>query len=1428
MASKFEILLQARLDKSSSTEQIKADIKTLEKNLALDIPISVDTKSTNELKKSLKDVESAAKGAKEHTQGLSDIASKFSRWQVIGDVIHGVKNGIQDMVEQVFELDASLTELDKVTDLTKEGLQGLADDAFEVGERIGATGKDVIDATTIFAQAGYEAKDALDLGEQAIMLQNVSEAGATAAGSAETLIAAMKAFNLEASDSGHVVDALNEVSNKYAVSVSDLATGIKKASASMAAGNNSLEETFGLVAAGTEILRQPGRVANGLSTITARLTKKNDEYIKSITKGQGVIDAQTGELRSTFDILQDLSKAWGNLTSVEKQELTETVAGKTQRSLFTAIMTNFETAVGATEAALNSEGSAMEENNKRMDSLEGKTKKLQSAWQNFSRNTINSEFVKGILSATTAIVNFADKIGGLAPIITLMSGLMLALKWDKITEGFKSLETGITGVVQYFGTLKKISAETGESISNVSKAVMTSAEKMNMAKTAISGLTLALTAAIAIWNLYKQSQEEANKRTQEEIEALENSVSGIDDVKKKYNEIKSSQDTEEEQKTKLIKLQETLNDLYKNNNLNLYKGDLEDVNNELDKLKQNKANELMSELAGEEHKYEEQAKHWVDATYNLGTLGNVFGDLLSGVAADANAMQKSLNLSGNNIFEDLNKVDKAIEQNGKALSWAVENGNTEAAEQFKARAEMLNNTKSLIKRTGKDILDVYEKLYQNRMSGIILTKEQVENLELAGYNMDDYREKMGMLSKETEKNTNLTDGQKKNVDALSKSVEEFRNQLEKDLTYTAEDLENLNTEIDDIQSSYNTLSDAISEYNENGYMSLDTLQSLLALSPEYLSSLEYVNGQLRINAEAEENLKNKIQSDTLALIENAAMNDLKAISEEKAGKTAKTASENIEKSGLVSEEAGALAAEGASGFLKLGAAMASAGQIKLDQSEIDEWANKWANITSTITKSISSTKLGSLTASKTSKSGSKKSSKEVYKPEIDALYKYENALDNAKDAVDRLNDALKNTDNFNEREKYLNQLIKATKDQIKATNDLKNAQVGQINDYIKQLKKQGFQISYNSKTNQLNINNMERLGKFTGDTAKNIEKMIKKIQDLNKDNRSLDSSIRDLNADISDFNDQIKALPEEKLKKFNELMEEFQQSRLDQIQNEIEDIQHEMENDPRLKMLEEQIAALEKQNDELDSQKELEEKLLAVEEAKIKLQNAQRQKTLQVYREGQGFVYEADPDAIKEAADELQQAQDDLSDKVKQDQLDQLNAEKEALENSYQSRIDALQNFLTEQNYLIDKANREGIQTFEELQKKMAEFGLDNAENLKAATDWLNNYNKSLSDLNKTVGSILSSSTTATDGLIYSSQTQDKINSALSSIMPKIDSSTGLTLSNVRAEATDKDSNTGSIYINSIELPNVKDIDDFIAALKDLPRMASSQSTLRT
>ena len=197
----------------------------------------------------------------------------------------------------------------------------------------------------------------------------------------------------------------------------------------------------------------------------------------------------------------------------------------------------------------------------------------------------------------------------------------------------------------------------------------------------------------------------------------------------------------------------------------------------------------------------------------------------------------------------------------------------------------------------------------------------------------------------------------------------------------------------------------------------------------------------------------------------------------------------------------------------------------------------------------------------------------------------------------------------------MRQLIDALNNEINKTNELKAAQTRQINDYINQLRAQGFAIDYNSSKNELYINNMQHLADFSGDTAKNLEKLIDKIQDLNSDNRKLDGSVRDLKADVKDYYDQIADIPEKKLKKFNELMKDFQQNRLDQIQNQIDDIQHEMDNDERIKAIDKQIEALEAENDTLDSQKELEEKILAVEQAKEKLANANRQKTLQVYRE---------------------------------------------------------------------------------------------------------------------------------------------------------------------------------------------------------------------
>lgn len=62
-------------------------------------------------------------------------------------------------------------------------------------------------------------------------------------------------------------------------------------------------------------------------------------------------------------------------------------------------------------------------------------------------------------------------------------------------------------------------------------------------------------------------------------------------------------------------------------------------------------------------------------------------------------------------------------------------------------------------------------------------------------------------------------------------------------------LKELNDSLDKIQSAYQVASTAIEEYNENGYLSVDTFQSLMELEPEYLNLLMDENGTLALTSE---------------------------------------------------------------------------------------------------------------------------------------------------------------------------------------------------------------------------------------------------------------------------------------------------------------------------------------------------------------------------------------------------------------------------------------------------------------------------------------------------------------------------------------------------------------------------------------------------
>ena len=72
----------------------------------------------------------------------------------------------------------------------------------------------------------------------------------------------------------------------------------------------------------------------------------------------------------------------------------------------------------------------------------------------------------------------------------------------------------------------------------------------------------------------------------------------------------------------------------------------------------------------------------------------------------------------------------------------------------------------------------------------------------------------------------------------------------KDIEQLSEEIKELNSALDSLQSTYNDIQGVIDDYNKNGYLTLDNLQSLMDLEPEYLNALIDENGQINLNTQA--------------------------------------------------------------------------------------------------------------------------------------------------------------------------------------------------------------------------------------------------------------------------------------------------------------------------------------------------------------------------------------------------------------------------------------------------------------------------------------------------------------------------------------------------------------------------------------------------
>ena len=369
---------------------------------------------------------------------IVSMGKKFAQWFGVSQAIMKTIQLIRQTVTNVKELDTAMVSLKKVTNETDVAYNNCFEKMAKDAQNLNAKLNDMIIQTSTFAKLGYNLSDASALAKISTVYANVGELDNEQA--VTNIITSLKTFYSETDNveeaATHIIDSYNKIGNEFAVSSGNLGSGMAQAAATMSLAGNDFNHSLALLTGAGEILGDDKleEIGSGVRVLTLRLQNQlgklqeiNEEYedLESVSKTQTQIynltkgtvnimqDADPTKFKETYQILEEISKVFDSLEDTKKAELTQVLFGKQRANVGSGIIKAFQSGQvqKAFQAAENSAGSAMKEQERWADSIEAKTNKVASQFEYLSSVLVNSEGLKSTLD----IIN--DLMGGFTKLV---------------------------------------------------------------------------------------------------------------------------------------------------------------------------------------------------------------------------------------------------------------------------------------------------------------------------------------------------------------------------------------------------------------------------------------------------------------------------------------------------------------------------------------------------------------------------------------------------------------------------------------------------------------------------------------------------------------------------------------------------------------------------------------------------------------------------------------------------------------------------------------------------------------------------------------------------------------------------------------------------------------------------------------------------
>lgn len=376
-----------------------------------------------------------------------------------GYAITAILQGLRGMLQNVVEIDTAMTELKKVTDETSVAYNKFLDGAADRAKKLGVSISEIVNVTADWARLGNTMKDAQNLADYTILLKNVGDGIEDVNTASEYLISTLNGFQMDNSQIQNIVDVINQVANTEPVSANDIGAILQRSSAAMSAANNTFEETVALGTAMNSVVQNAEVTGTALRSLSMYLRAAKTEAEDAGIETEGMaestselrdellkltgVDIQTanGDFKSTYQIMKELAGVWQDLSDVTQANVLEMIAGKRNSQAASALLANYNIVEDTLRQTQNAAGSAAAENEKYLQSIEGKVAQFTAAFEALSQTVIDSGLIKGFVDFGTALLNAVNGVvkltGSLPALTTLLTGIVGVVNTISVSKGGK-------------------------------------------------------------------------------------------------------------------------------------------------------------------------------------------------------------------------------------------------------------------------------------------------------------------------------------------------------------------------------------------------------------------------------------------------------------------------------------------------------------------------------------------------------------------------------------------------------------------------------------------------------------------------------------------------------------------------------------------------------------------------------------------------------------------------------------------------------------------------------------------------------------------------------------------------------------------------------------------------------------------------------